>query len=470
MDRSYSLSHSAAQRTLHRRSDAWLYFALRHFADRIWMNPHYETALLAAPVIFLFLPNVCAGMAALTLFASFMLVFCSDILAAMLPVLSVTVLSSRIYSNYAAIVPYWFVIAVFAAALIAHFVLYRGELRSGEMSKPLILVSAATILGGVGRISLTEYLSPVSMYYVIGLGPFLYLYYTLLLPQLRKKRSYDVLDRFLRTVYHVGLLAGAVVIWTYCSRFDEFLKLRSSLYMDYRNFCATMMLIALPCACMPKTGAKKSIAGAAFLYAGLLLSGSRSGLFFGSLELVLCCLLAYFRCETQMRKKLLRIALPLLPVLIALIYMAAKLLFASRLIDGCIISENDSRYIFFSQGVTDFLNAPLFGWGLGNMKNKGIFLGVPGSIVWYHNIIAQILGSMGLLGAAGFGWLYAKRARLLIERRSEKMLIACLCIGGMLLIDMTNPGEIAPFPNAVIMTTLFAILELLPGRYPMLRS
>lgn len=74
------------------------------------------------------------------------------------------------------------------------------------------------------------------------------------------------------------------------------------------------------------------------------------------------------------------------------------------MVDGALISPDDSRYTFFIQGLLDFVKNPLFGCGLGSMHNAPIFLGVEGSIVWYHNLIAQILGSMGLVGA-GRLWL-----------------------------------------------------------------
>lgn len=98
-----------------------------------------------------------------------------------------------------------------------------------------------------------------------------------------------------------------------------------------------------------------------------------------------------------------RRVISLVPAVALLIALVPRL-FASRMVDGALISPDDSRYTFFIQGLLDFVKNPLFGCGLGSMHNAPIFLGVEGSIVWYHNLIAQILGSMGLVGA-GRLWL-----------------------------------------------------------------
>ena len=91
-----------------------------------------------------------------------------------------------------------------------------------------------------------------------------------------------------------------------------------------------------------------------------------------------------------------------------------------------------------------------------------IFLGVEGSIVWYHNLIAQILGSMGLVGAVGYGWLFYDRVRLLWRKRSRTTLAFALAYFAMLLISMTNPGMFCPMPNALLMVAMFVVVERQP--------
>ena len=96
------------------------------------------------------------------------------------------------------------------------------------------------------------------------------------------------------------------------------------------------------------------------------------------------------------------------------------------------------------------------------MHNAPIFLGVEGSIVWYHNLIAQILGSMGLVGVVGYGWLFYDRVRLLWRKRSRTTMAFALSYFAMLLISMTNPGMFCPMPNALLMVAMFVVVERQP--------
>lgn len=131
--------------------------------------------------------------------------------------------------------------------------------------------------------------------------------------------------------------------------------------------------------------------------------------------------------------------------------------------DGELISADDSRITFFLQGMRDFVANPLFGCGLGSMHNAKIFLGVEGSIVWYHNLFAQILGSMGLAGAVAYGWMFLKRVSLLWRKRSRQTLALAMVYLAMLLISMTNPGVFCPLPNALLMVILFVVVEEQPA-------
>ena len=106
---------------------------------------------------------------------------------------------------------------------------------------------------------------------------------------------------------------------------------------------------------------------------------------------------------------------------------------------------------------------PFFPWLIASMKSAPVVaMCVEGSIVWYHNLIAQILGSMGLVGAVGYGWLFYDRVRLLWRKRSRTTLAFALAYFAMLLISMTNPGMFCPMPNALLMVAMFVVVERQP--------
>ena len=102
------------------------------------------------------------------------------------------------------------------------------------------------------------------------------------------------------------------------------------------------------------------------------------------------------------------------------------------------------------------------GIGLGSQKNTDLFKGIPGSMVFYHNAPAQILGSMGLAGVAAYGLLLANRIRLLL-RGGEACILVGMYYTGMLLVSMTNPGLFCPLPNAALTVLVFSVLEKCVG-------
>lgn len=440
-----------------------LFSQIKYFADRIWASSLYVPVLMLIAAFFLVLPAPKFGCVVMAAVISFMLVFCRDILSAMLPTLLFCLLTTGFYEDYGFLIRNWPLFIDVIIALILHFILYPAAIKRGKMTFPLLAVSIATVLGGIGTISVQEYFAPVSLYYVIGLGPALFLIYTLLYSQLQTKRNYDTLERLLSTVYYAGIFAGIIVIYTYLSRFDEFLSLHTGIYISYRNFCTTIMLTALPCTCLKTSKGTYRFGGLWFMYLCLLFSASRSGLVFGSALLLGCLILMYLQSDCRIQKRVKRILPFAIPVAVAVIVFLAIKLFSSRLIDGTLLYLC-SRYDFWSSGVKDFLSSPIFGIGLGNMSHQHIFIGVGGSIVWYHNCIIQIFGSMGIIGFLAFGWMYFTRIKLLLTRRTAKTPIVLMSVLGMFLVSLTNPGEFCPMPNAFLMVSLFTVLELLPAR------
>ena len=440
-----------------------VFYRLHEAAEAMWASELYAPCMVAAAALMLFTGSQLQGCLLLGFFFSFMMVFCSDVLSLFLPFLLFCLLSTHFYQDYGDLLAQWpmFVTAVVAAGL--HVFLYPVQRRSGELTKPLLAVSAAVLLGGLGSISAREYLAPVSLYYVLGLGPGMLAAYWLIRAQLGRRRSYNVLSRFLSTLYYAGIFTGFLVLEVYLTRMATFLRTFSVPYFSYRNFCATMLLMALPAACLPADGGRVRWGGLAFLYGSLLFTGSRSGLVFGTVLLGLCFAFLY-RKHPERRKRYRLAALCIGVPAALLLAVTVPVLFASRMKDGALISAQDSRVTFFLQAMRDFLSSPVFGKGLGYMGNSAIFIGVSGSIVWYHNLFAQILGSLGLVGAAAYGWLYFSRVRLLWTRRGGEVPIAALSALGMLLVSMTNPGEFCPLPNEFIMVTLFAIVESLPNK------
>lgn len=122
---------------------------------------------------------------------------------------------------------------------------------------------------------------------------------------------------------------------------------------------------------------------------------------------------------------------------------AVKSLYEFRLSgSGHLISGDEDRWKLLAAGVQDFLLHPLFGTGLGNTAHSALAVIVPGSMAFYHNLVAQVIGSMGIVGIFAYGVLIRDRFSLLLRGRKDPFVGAMLLSYlAMLMVSMTNPGE-----------------------------
>ena len=318
---------------------------------------------------------------------------------------------------------------------------------------------------------------PLILYYTLGLGPGMLALYAVFRSQMAPRRSYDVRVRFARIWLTVGLGMAAVVAALCLRQWEEFAALGGAVPMfRCRNFCATVLLTTLPAAFYLLRFSRWYAAPGALMAVAMLFTGSRSALVFGVVLLALGCVyLVRFRVISRHTMAVLLVMGAAFMLWFGLDEIGV--LYHSRLAGGHLIRGDEERWALLAQSAVDFLDHPAFGVGLGNTANDSLFTGVPGSMFFYHNLPAQVAGSMGILGVVAYGRLLADRITLLWRGRNDPF-VAMLAMSylGMLLVSMTNPGEMCPFPNAAMMVMLFAMAEdavgdvaipveqMLPGR------
>ena len=134
-------------------------------------------------------------------------------------------------------------------------------------------------------------------------------------------------------------------------------------------------------------------------------------------------------------------------------------LYAARIENAAV--GDKTRIEFIKLGVENFLAHPIFGIGIANMKDVGIFKAyVPGSLMFYHNAVIQVISSMGLVGVLAYGWMLFSRLKMLwAGKKRMRIVIFALSYIGIGLMSMTNPGIFCPFPEAGLITLMFAIIE-----------
>ena len=79
---------------------------------------------------------------------------------------------------------------------------------------------------------------------------------------------------------------------------------------------------------------------------------------------------------------------------------------------------------------------------------------------WYHMMIPQVVGSLGLVGVAAYGLQLSLRVYTIFRRTSVFKLAMGVSYAGLFLMSQVNPGEFCPIPYAFLAVLLFVMAEL----------
>mgnify|MGYP002538238570 CR=1 FL=1 len=353
-----------------------------------------------------------------------------------------------------------------ALALLFNLIYYRRKIVFGKLIYPYIAVSAALIIGGVGVISADDYFEPIGLYYTLGLGLGQFVLYLIFRSRLENECSYDRVERVARILYTGGLLFVVVVLGFYIQNLDKFIEKGGVLFFKQRNFVTSVFLMVIPMICILVRRSNLYLIGTVLMYIAMIMTGSRSGLLFGSFLLLVC--LAYIYIKNKKHRRFYNWLFGVSIVVIAVLAIALlPQLYAARIENAAV--GDKTRLEFIKLGVENFLAHPIFGIGIANMKDVGIFKAyVPGSLMFYHNAVIQIISSMGLVGVLAYGWMLFSRLKMLwIGRRRKRIAVFALSYIGIGLMSMTNPGIFCPFPEAGLLTLMFAIVEKEEEKYKM---
>lgn len=427
-------------------------------ASNIFGSRYYLPALLVIALIAIAFKVSLWCMYAYVFLCVFMLIFCDDLMSIFAPVMFTLEISVEYYKDFSVLTQYmWYAIVPFAAALIFNLIYYRRPLKKGRYTYSFIAVTLALILGGIGVIPAEQYFAPMGLYYTLALGAGQLVLYAIFRSRISNRRDYDRVERVAQTLYAAGLVFVIFIFAFYIENFAKFLDKGGVLFIKPRNYITSVLLMSLPMTCILVRRSDLYLIGGALMYAAMLLSGSRSGLLFGTVLLVLCAVYIYVTNKKSRRlyNLLFGIAIAAGGVLAA--FYLPKL-YSGRFVGGKV--GDRTRIEFIRRGISNFLSHPVFGIGVANTKDMSIFKAyVPGSLIFYHNIVIQIISSMGLAGAAAYGWQLSLRVKSLWDNRKNRALVFGLSYLGILMMSFTNPGIFCPFPEAGLLTIMFTVIE-----------
>ena len=425
--------------------------------------------------IFVFLQQEVIGVIVFIGLLSVILIVCDDVIATTLPFLLVCTFSTNCYDSFDTFIGFAVYAPIPAAALVGHFLVYNRPIREfGISAYGLFVVSCALTLGGVGAFALKEYIS--GAYYVFGLGIGMLVAYILMKSQFAGRRDYDLKEKFSLCMVCMGCLILAMFVLSFIRRLagDQiwgFPDIRWLIGANGRtgytlgfsaNNIATMLMFAMP---FPLYLAKKHKAWALMTVAfflSLFYTESRGGMLFGAVEFLACFLYwAWENKTTKFCKVVCAGAIVAFVAVFAVAVLKRETLITfvqTKFLDG--ESTGSIRFKMLFQSIENFLKNPLVGTGLlddsiayGETKKQG-------TMAWYHMMIPQIVGSMGLIGIFAYGYQIFGRVKLIFKKVCAWSLVLGISYLGILGMSQVNPGEFCPVPYGVLTVLLFVFQEL----------
>ena len=190
-------------------------------------------------------------------------------------------------------------------------------------------------------------------------------------------------------------------------------------------------------------------------FGAIWITTSRGGMIFGSVEFIVCC--TYWIYITK--RKTQRILYCVFIVLTLIVSLGSTVIdiIRDRFVDESMVGS--CRWVMIFEAIDRFKANPLFGSGILDNTLDYSATKKQGTMSWYHMMIPQIIGSMGLIGVAMYGYQIFARFKLIFTKTSSWSLVLGLSYLGILLMSQVNPGEFCPLPFELLTVLLFILQE-----------
>ena len=389
------------------------------------------------------------------------LVICEDIVPTTLPFLLISTFTTNCYDSFDTFIGYISFAPLVLACFAFHFVVYHKKYSAGESIWGIFAISIAIIFGGIGNFTATEYLH--GSYYFIGLSVGMAAAYFLMRSQFAVRRTYDLKERFAVIMLLMSALCALMIIIGYNRKVLGLTRFTPYPTGFSPNNISTMLMFAMP---FPLYLARRKgrdwvAVLTAIVFGFLCIADSRGGLVFGVVEYIVCCV---FWCANGRgkNKKLIRALICVgitTSVLLAFLVCGPLRDMINKNLLGGVVSTGETRYDMIFEAFDRFRKNPFAGSGIldgsisyGDFKKKG-------AMAWYHMMLPQIIGSMGIVGILAYGFQCLGRIKLIFQKRT----VWSLCLGisylGVLLMSQVNPGEFCPLPFELLTVLLFIFQE-----------
>ncbi len=427
---------------------------IRKFLTTDW----FTLILLLGAAVVVFTGTEVIGTLIFALVIGAVMALTDDFLPALQALMLTICFAIRCKHSFDDFIQHWYLAPPIAILILSHFFLYRFKpSKKGSVFWGIFASSAAVTLGGLGIITAKEYFSSTSIFYVLLLGFAMLLVYSYFTEALKPHESYEFSERFSKMMVSIIFMLCICLFEEYFSRRAELAGGFDILPFQWRNNGSTMLMLAMPFAFYLSAKKFGYFYVGILSYIAMLLSGSRGGMLFGLVELIMC-IAVMFILDKRHR---LAIGITVGIIGIGMLMVSRQLIdilsyTLSRLVD---MDENSIRLGLIGRGFEDFKANPLFGRGLGYMGNNDVHNNAEFTLCWYHCSPIQVIGSFGIFGILAYGFLIYQRIRTLAKNLTFFNITVFLSYIGVELMSLVNPGVFVPFPYLFMITIYFVIIE-----------
>ena len=424
---------------------------LRDYLNSYWF---YVLQILVA-AFFVWLREEVIGAVVFAVLLCAILTICDDTRATTLPFLIISTITTNRYNSYNTYIVFIKYVPVVLACLAFHFVAYRKKFATGDSAKGIFAVSIAVCFGGMGRFTFMEYV--YGSYYFFGLGFGMLVVYFLMRSRFDEdKEEYRMKFAFLMTL--MGALCGFMIANGYYRLYVD----KSISVLQHEGFSqnniATILMFVMPFPLYLARKRKAAALGTVAVLCFLALTRSRGGLLFGCVEFCFCAAFWIFSAPTKKSRKIRLYAC--LGAFLAAVCLLVPFFIEMILPRFDVDITKESRYKMLWQGLRKFVKRPISGYGLLDNDLSYEIMRKKGALTWYHMMPIQIIGGMGLIGVACYGYQVVNRFKLIFTKTDHWSLVLGISYLGILMMSCVNPGEFCPLPFELLTVLLFIFQEV----------
>lgn len=357
---------------------------------------------------------------------------------------------------------------IFIAGIIGHLFIYPPKkFKLFKLTIPLILVSIALFIGGIGVIDSKSYFN--SMTFILTLGVLLLALYYFIMLYTCPKDFVDIKRYTCFILFFLGLVlicqAFIHLIRMQPPNIDHIMRAEFNVGWGNRNGIALSLTLMIPAAFYLAYTSKHL----AILYyivpfiqhIGVFLMFSRAGLIIITIEMVVSIIYTFIKGSN---KSHLVYTIGIIGILIAIFMLKNSEIVMQmiEIIDTHFDGTTSKRDLLYKEAMQVFLEHPLFGAGVGYIGS--IFSVAPHCMYWFHNTILQVMANMGIIGLICYVIFYVARGVIMFSNPKQFNMILSIALVMFEIYCLAENATFIPFPNMYIVILITAIMEYNNGK------